>query len=273
MPYAASENPRQRLDLLLPKKPNTDKPLPLIAFIHGGGWRGGDKRRGLSRVVEFVESGDYAGVSIGYRLTDEAIWPAQIHDCKAAIRWIRANAKKYRLDPDRIGVMGTSAGGHLVAMLGTSDGVKELEGDLGNHKGISSRVACVVDLFGPTELLAMSQFPGRMDPDAPNSAESRLVGGPLQQNKEIARSASATSYVSADDAPFLFIHGTKDPVVPLNQSERLHTALRRAKVEALFIKMDGGGHGGFHSSSLQKRIRLFYDKHLRGQDVTISEES
>ena len=163
-----------------------------------------------------VESGEYIGASVGYRLSDEAIWPAQLHDCKAAIRWLRANAKKYNLDPDRIGVTGTSAGGHLVAMLGTGGDVLELEGELGDHLKVSSRVNCVVDQYGPTDLLTMGGFHNNA-----NSPESKLLGGAVQDNKKAARNASPTSYVSKDDPPVLLIHGTNDPVVPFNQSELL----------------------------------------------------
>src|SRR5439155_1536905 len=115
IPYAGTNNSRQRLDLYLPKNPQSNKPLALVVFIHGGGWQNGDKRGGFGTVVPLVETGEYAGASVGYRLSGEAVWPAQIHDCKAAIRWLKANAKKYNLDPDRIGVTGSSAGGHLVA--------------------------------------------------------------------------------------------------------------------------------------------------------------
>ena len=140
LPYADNDNPRQQLDLLLPERPADEKPLPVVVFIHGGAWRGGDRKGGQRMVAPLVAAGDYAGASVGYRLSGEAIWPAQIHDCKAAIRWLRANAKKYNLDPDKIAVWGASAGGHLVAMLGTSGGVKELEGTLGKHTDQSSRV-------------------------------------------------------------------------------------------------------------------------------------
>ena len=151
IPYAGTDNPRQRLDLYVPKIPKADKPLPVVVFIHGGGWQAGDKRGGFGTVRPLVMTGEYAGVSVGYRLTGEAIWPAQIHDCKAAIRWLRANASKYNLDPVQIAVTGNSAGGHLVAMLGTSGDVPELEGTLGEYLKESSRVACVVDQDGPTE--------------------------------------------------------------------------------------------------------------------------
>jgi uncharacterized sulfatase len=271
LPYAGTDNPRQRLDLLLPKSPRNDKPLPVIAFIHGGAWQGGDKRDRLSALVGFVRGGEYAGVTIGYRLSREATWPAQIHDCKAAIRWVRSHAPKYRLDPDRIGVMGPSAGGHLVALLGTSGGVMALEGELGEYRSTSSRVSCVVDEFGPSELLALGRSAG-LDHDSPNSPESRLVGGPVQERKVVARSASPVNYATPDDPPFLIVHGTADPLVPFDQSKRLHDALRRVGVEALLIQVIEGGHGGFRSPELQRRINRFFDKHLLGREVTISQE-
>jgi len=271
LPYAATDNPRQRLDLLLPKTRKSTKPLPVIAFIHGGGWRNGNKTSGRSRVMRFAASGEYAGVSIGYRLTGEAIWPAQIHDCKAAIRWIRANAKKYNLDPNRIAVMGSSAGGHLVAMLGTSGDVKQLEGTLGQHKGVSSRVTCVVDLYGPSDFLTIGRYPSRLKHDSPNSPEAKLLGGAIADKKPAAREASPTTWVSADDPPFLIIHGTKDPVVPVDQSERLAEVLRKQHVQTLFIHVSEGAHGRFRSTELDRRIGLFFDRHLRGRKVDIPE--
>lgn len=266
IPYAATDNPRQKLDLYLPKTRMDDKPLPVVVFIHGGAWQAGDKRGGFGTVAPLVESGEYAGVSVGYRLTGEAIWPAQIHDCKAAIRWLRANAKKYNLDPDKIGVTGTSAGGHLVAMLGTSGDVKELEGKLGEHLSESSRVTCVVDQFGPTDLLAMGGSHNN-----PNSPESKLVGGAVQETQKVAREASATTHVSKDDPPFMLLHGTNDNVVPFNQSELLHEALRKGGVESMLVPVEGAGHG-FRTNEVAQRLRQFFDKHLRGKDVKISAE-
>ena len=150
----------------------------------------------------------YAVASINYRLSQHAVFPAQIEDCKAAIRWLRANAAKYHLDPDHIGVWGASAGGHLVALLGTTGSVKELEGKGGNLDQ-SSRVQCVVDWFGPTDLATMGG-----SHDKPGSPESRLIGGPVQENKEKARKASPLTYVSKDSAPFLIMHGDQDNTVP-----------------------------------------------------------
>lgn len=272
VPYAGTDNPRQALDLVLPKEPVAGKKLPVVVYIHGGAWLGGDKAGGIGRVVPYVASGEFAGASIGYRLTGEASWPAQIHDCKAAIRWIRANADRYGLDPDRIGVMGSSAGGHLVAMLGTSGDVSVLEGDLGEHDATSSRVTCVVDEFGPSELLMMGKFPSQLDHEAPDSPESRLLGGPILEREELAKAASPITYVSKDDPPFLIIHGTKDPTVPFDQSERLQAALEKAGVPSLFIRVTDGGHGGFRNPELDRRTRRFLAKHLLGRDAEISVE-
>ena len=167
---------RQKLDLYLPEK--ADGPLPVIVWVHGGGWLAGSKDGG-GPALPFVGKG-YAVAAINYRLSQHAKFPAQIEDCKAAIRWLRANAKTYNLDPDHIGVWGASAGGHLVALLGTSGDVKELEGKEGNTDQ-SSRVQAVVDWFGPTDLTKMGG-----SHDQPNSPEARLFGGPVQENKEKA---------------------------------------------------------------------------------------
>jgi acetyl esterase/lipase len=178
---------------------------------------------------------------------------------------LRANAKKYNFDPDRIGVTGGSAGGHLVAMLGTSGGISALEGNLGENTGISSNVACVVDQFGPADLLTMGERYNRAE-----SPVGKLIGGPVPENKDKARDASPTTFVSSDDPPFLMIHGTNDQVVPFSQSEELLAALRKAGVEAVLIPVEGGGHGNFGTPEASERMRLFFDKHLLGKEVSIS---
>jgi acetyl esterase/lipase len=266
--YAGTDNPRQTLNLLLPETRKT-KLLPVVVFIHGGGWQNGDKRSGTRQLTRFVENGEYAGVSIGYRLTNEAHWPAQIHDCKAAIRWIRGNAGKYSLDPEHIGVFGTSAGGHLVAILGTSGGIGDLEGQLGSYKKFSSNVSCVGNFFGPSALLEMSRFPSRIDHDAAGSPESKLVGGPLQETRKVALSASPITHVSKDDPPMLSIHGTDDQLVPYNQSVILDQALRKAGCNSTFITVKGGGHGGFNSPEIDKRLTAFFSRHLLGSTLKI----
>jgi acetyl esterase/lipase len=231
----------------------------------------GDKSMGLREIAGLVASGHYAGASINYRLSGEAVWPAQIHDCKAAVRWIRGNAAKYHLDPERLGAIGSSAGGHLAAMLGTSGDVPELEGSIGPHLQSSSRVIAVVDQFGPAELLAMAEHQQGRTANDPSSPESLLIGGPLQENPEKARAASPLTYVSTDDPPFLILHGTEDPLVPFDQSERLSRALKAAHVDVTFIPITGAGHGGFSNPEVARRIQQFFDKHLRHvRDITIS---
>ncbi len=222
---------------------------------------------GASAIISLVSSGDYAGVSINYRLSGEAVWPSQIFDCKAAIRWVRAHATEYHLDPDRIGVIGGSAGGHLAAMLGTSVGVEALEGDVGTHKGLSTKVRCVVDEFGPSDLLAMG---GNHD-DA-NSPEALLIGGALQAHQDAARAASPITYVTRDDPPFLILHGDADPLVPFTQSERLSRALKSAGVDCTFIPVLGAGHGDFRNPEVFRRIHMFFDRHLLERPATISSE-
>lgn len=264
LPYAEPENPRQKLDLFLPKDRKGEKPLPVIVFIHGGGWRGGDKNSGIGHVGRFVQSGEYAGASIGYRLTDEAQWPAQIHDCKAAIRWIKAHAKEYNLDATKIGVWGTSAGGHLVSFLGTSGDVKELEGTLGKHLDQNSAVTCVMNFFGPENFLSMIRQPSTMDrTQGKDYPEALLLGGPVPEKEEAAREASPVTHVSKGDAAFFTAHGTKDPLVPYAQAQEIHAALQKAGVPSLLQEMTNGGHG-FKSPILDERVKQFFDLHLRG---------
>lgn len=259
------------LHLLLPREPRT-KPLPVVVFIHGGAWRGGSRDVGISALAPLVASGHYAGVSVGYRLSQEAIWPAQIHDCKAAIRWVRAQAAKYGFDPNKIGVWGSSAGGHLVSLLGTSGDVEELEGENGSP-GFSSRVQCVVDFCGPSDFLEFAKFKRTALPPtaSPDSPESLLLGGPVLERQEAARQASPVTYASADDPPFLIVHGTDDPLVPFSQGELLYAALKKAGAKPLLVKIEGGGHG-IGGPEVSKRVRAFLDKHLRGLELEVSDE-
>jgi len=269
IPYADTPDAAQRLDLYLPATRASDKPLPIIVFIHGGAWLGGNKASGRASVLHFVSSGQYAAASVEYRLSQQARWPAQIEDCKAAIRWIKAHAKEHGLDPEKIGVWGTSAGGHLVAMLGVTGDVKDLEGMLGKHLDQSSRVTCVADYFGPTNLLTMGDFPSKMAHNAADSPESKLIGGALQEHKDKARSASPITYVTSDDAAFFIAHGTADPLVPFNQTETFAAALEKSKVPVYVETIEEGGHGGFEGPKLNARLQTFFDKYLRGVDTTI----
>jgi acetyl esterase/lipase len=253
--YVPGGHARNKLDLYLPAK--TGHGLPVIVWIHGGGWAWGDKADDFP-AISFVNKG-FAVASINYRFTHHAIFPAQIEDCKAAIRWLRANAKKYSLDPNHIGVWGASAGGHLVSLLGTSGGVKELEGKGGNLDQ-SSRVQCVVDFFGPSDFTKMGGWQ-----DKPDSPMAHLVGGPVRDKKEAAARANPITYISKDAPPFLIVHGDKDPAVPMIQSELLDEALRKAGVESTLIRVVGGAHGGpgFINAENRKKIEAFFEKHLK----------
>lgn len=252
--YVPGGHARQKLDLYLPSK--ADHPLPVVVWIHGGGWTGGSKD-GCPAV--FLVTKGFAVASINYRLSQHAVFPAQIEDCKAAIRWLRANAKKYNLDASRVGVWGASAGGHLVALLGTTGDVKELEGNEGNLDQ-SSRVQCVVDWFGPTDLTKTDAVGEKA-----RSAVTGLLGGPLEEKKEKALLASPVHYVSKDDAPILIMHGDKDEIVPIAQSELLDKVLRQTGVQCTFVCIPGNGHGGRGFASLQTRetIEQFFEKHLK----------
>jgi acetyl esterase/lipase len=226
------------LDLYLPEK--SDKPLPLIVWIHGGAWMAGSKD-GPSPALRFTKDG-YAVAQVGYRLSQEAKFPAQIYDCKAAVRWLRANAAKYNLDSNKFVAWGASAGGHLVALLGTSGGVAELEGNDNDLKE-SSRVQAVVDWFGPTDFLHIGDAESDIRHTASDSPESKLIGGAILENKDKAAKASPITYVSKDAPPFLIMHGDRDRTVPFNQSELLYAALKKAGVDATFVPMKGAGHG------------------------------
>jgi acetyl esterase/lipase len=271
-PYAGNDNPMQCVDLYLPKHRTSDKPLPVIAYIHGGGWLTGHRIGGFAGLIRLVQGGDYAGVSIGYRLGSEVHWPAQIYDCKAAIRWIRGHAKQFNLDPDKIAISGNSAGGHLASLLGTSGDVKELEGDLGEWTRESSRVACVVDLCGPEDLTQPLTFDKLGHPWVNDPATIGLLGGTYEEKHAEAVAASPVTWVSADDPPFFIAQGTKDERVTYAHSEALHTALQKAGVKSYLIPITGGGHGAVSNTEIQKRAEQFVDLYLRGIPAEISTE-
>ena len=215
--------------------------MPAVLTIHGGGWAGGTHRGYLPLGV--VKAG-YFIAAVEYRLSGEAPWPAQIEDCKAAVRWLRANAAKYHVDPNRIGCMGHSAGGHLVACLGTLGDVAELEGKGGNE-GVSSKVQAVVDEAGPTDFTpAAAPAVGTLPKDGKdNPGLVKLFGGTYAEKKGAWEMASPALRVKAGDPPFLVVHGEIDHLVPINQAERMIAALKKAEVPVEVIRVKGGGHG------------------------------
>jgi acetyl esterase/lipase len=261
--YGTGGSSPLKLDLLL-LRTRAATPQPCVVFIHGGGWEAGDKGGGQPLGFELAKRG-FVHASINYRLSGEATFPAQIEDCKCAIRFLRAHAREYNIDPTRIGVYGTSAGGHLAALLGVSAGIEQFEGK-GGWNDQSSSVVAVVDGFGPADLSLLLQHPGTGGPRQaagvrPASPAAKLLGGPPEQRGELARLASPVSHVDKSDPPFLIVHGTEDRVVPLRQSQLLHDALRKAGVDSTLEMIEGGGHS-LAGPGVNAKIIAFLEKHL-----------
>lgn len=266
--YVADGGARQKLDLFVPE--TGEGPWPVIVWVHGGAWLAGSKADCLALRQGLTQRG-YAVASIGYRLSSDALFPAQIQDCKAAIRWLRAHAKAYHLDPARFGAWGSSAGGHLVALLGTSGSVKAF--DVGENLAESSRVQAVCDYYGPTDLLRMdahSHATARFSHDAENSPESRLIGGAIQKNQEKAVAANPITYVTVDVPPFLIVHGDADPVVPYGQSELLFAALKNVGAAVQLHTIQGAGHGqGFGGTNIDQMVVGFFDRCLKNATLPV----
>ncbi len=239
-----------RLDIYLPEKGTG--PFPAIVYIYGSAWFSNNLKASAGMFSPSLLKAGFAVVAINHRGSREAIFPAQIQDAKAAIRFIRANAATYNLDPGWIGVTGGSSGGHLTALLGTSGGVKkhmvgsatcDLEGSLGNHTGTDSSVQAACDWFGPTDFRTMDSCGSQMNHDAADSPESTLIGGAIQENPDKCALANPATYVDAEDPPFLIFHGNADPLVPSCQSDLLHKRLIEAGVDSTYVQVSKAGHG------------------------------
>ncbi len=228
VPYGEGGGHLLYLDIYRPLQPIAT-PTPAVVFVHGGGWSQGDKYP--SKVTLLARAGFFC-VSINYRLSGEARFPAAVEDAKCAVRWLRANAARYGVDPDAIGAWGSSAGGHLVLMLGCADGSAGLEGS-GGWAGVSSRVQAVCDYFGPADLSTAFG----------DTAVPAFLGASLAADPDLYRRASPISYVSADDPPLLMVHGDKDTVVPLGQSQRMLAACQAQGLTARLIVVHNAGHG------------------------------
>ena len=250
--YAKPAGRSLKLDLYIPK--SVAKPMPVVMWVHGGGWREGTKD--IPMVLPLVPLG-FAVASIDYRLSQEAKFPAQIYDCKAAVRWLRQHGPEYGLDPGRIGAAGASAGGHLVALLGTTGDDASLDGPEGSA-GVSSRVQAVCDFFGPTNLTDL----GSEYSKSQVNLVANLLGGSINQNWDEARAASPIFHVDRNSAPFFIAHGDSDPVVPLEQSEELNAALKSAGVPSTLYVVKGGGHG-FDDPAAFGGAVAFLQKYLR----------
>lgn len=270
--YVPDGDAAQKLDLYLPEKP-PEKPLPVIVWVHGGAWRAGTKTGGPA--IGLAAKG-YAVASVEYRFVPKFLYPAQIQDCQAAVRWLRANRAKYNIDPDHFGAFGASAGGHLVALMGTAGGKKAFP-PIGGNEDQSDRVQAVCDLYGPTDFFTVAQ---QADEDkgvkniwefnTPKDPYAVLIGAKLD-DKAKTDAVSPVHFVSKDSPPFLIIHGSKDALVPYAQSVELESLLKKAGVSVLLQRLPNSPHGGpvFNRPQITKLIQAFFDKHLKGSDAPV----
>lgn len=229
---------------------------PALLMIHGGGWSAGNKGVYAGAAPTFTREG-FTVISIGYRLAPKYPYPAQVDDVQRAVRWVRSQGKELNIDPERIGAMGHSAGGHLVQMLGVRDTRDNSDAALARY---GSRVKCVVNVFGPTDLTSASF------PDVSNGILRNFLGKTRAEDPAIYRDASPMTFLDKTSAPTLFCHGTEDPLVPLSQSVLCMEALRRAGVEANIVVVEGAGHGWRNDSpggiQVNQATMEFLKKHL-----------
>lgn len=255
--YANSGGEHLALDLARPKTPQGLSPA--ILCIHGGGFRAGNREHHDQLCIRLAQRG-YVAATVTYRLAPKHQFPAAVHDVKAAVRWLRANAAKYGIDPERIGTTGDSAGGHLALMLGLTGDVKDLDGKVGGNLDQSSRVSCVVDVYGPSDFT--KSYGKSVD-----AAEvlPLFLGGDLQSARHRHILASPLYWVTPNAAPTLAIHGTQDKYVAFEQAQWIVDRLRAADVEAELLTMEGAGHGfkGEDAKRAQEAMFAFFDKHLK----------
>jgi acetyl esterase/lipase len=260
-PPSSTAGSAHLLDIYIPMLAKA--PTPLIVFIHGGAWLQGSKDEAPGTLL--CRQG-FAVASINYRLTQEAPFPAQIEDCKAAIRFLRANASKYNIDPKRVGVWGVSAGGHLAALLGTSCGVKALEGNLGNPD-VDSCVQAVCDWCGPSDLVSVAGQAGsrtKIDYESAQGPVAKLLGGLQTDRRDLAIAASPVTYVDKTDPPFLIEHGDIDDLVPFAQSQELEEKLTQAGVPNKLFVIKGGGHSFSNEEEFNHVGEFFKETLIKG---------
>jgi acetyl esterase/lipase len=257
--YARAPEQPLLLDIYLPEKTATTPPL--LIYVHGGAWRAGDKKD--VPILPLVDRG-FAVASIEYRLTPVTPFPANIHDIKAAIRFLRAKAGEYGYDPKRFVIVGSSAGAHLAALAGVSNGEKELEGSLGSFLNQSSDVQAVVSFFGASNLqtILKQSTPRGLEMRVP--ALQLLLGGQPDEVSALAKLASPVSHVDKNDPPLLLIHGDQDPQMPINQSHELAGVYEKLKLPVRFEVVHGGGHGGkeFYDAERLSIVAEFVQKCL-----------
>ena len=250
-----------KLNLSRPKNPASKK-LPCVVVIHGGGWAGGDRTNHDDLTWKFAQQG-YVSATIGYRLAPKHRFPAQVNDVKCAVRFLRAHADEYGIDPDHFGAIGFSAGGHLSMMLGLTDKKDGLEGD-GGSPDQSSKVQAVVSFFGPTNLLAddiPQQVLGILD---------QFIGGTKSEKQDDYRKASPITYVTPDDAPMLLFQGTKDPLVPHTQTYPMLEAMTKNGIPGRIELLIGASHGWSDPELRRTAVSsfAFFDDHLKAKPGT-----
>lgn len=250
----------QHLQLNLARPKAGDGPFPTVMCIHGGGFSGGRREKYDELCVRLADRG-YVAATVSYRLAPKYPFPAAVHDTKSAVRWLRANARAYGIDPQRIGVTGSSAGGHLAAFLGVTGGVRSLEGE-GEHLDQSSRVACVVNVYGPSDLT--KSYGKSLNA---HEALPRFLGGDLSTARRNHVLASPLYWVTPEAAPTLCIHGTRDEYVAYEQAEWLVARLKAADVEAELLTLPEAGHGfkGEDAIAADRALLAFFDKHLKSR--------
>jgi acetyl esterase/lipase len=254
--YAVAGNQSLKLDIYEPRNPQGR--LPVVVWIHGGAWKSGGK---YPCPIAFMAAQNLAIVSIDYRLSQVAPFPAQIYDCKGAIRWLRAHANEYDLDSNHICIFGASAGGQLALLLADTPGNSKLEGKVGGNLNFSSRVQCVCAFYPPTDLNRLVSDPATRND--PNGDVARLIGSAVAQNVDKAIAASPLTYVSKDCAPVFLMHGGADKLVPPDQSVIFYGALVKAGVDARLEIIAGKGHGIIVPPNVAKEILRFVGKYLK----------
>jgi acetyl esterase/lipase len=254
--YGKGGDTELKLNLAMPK--TGDGPFPAVVCVHGGAWQAGN-RTNLDKLSELLAEKGYVAVTVSYRLAPAAKFPAQIEDCKAAVRWLRANAKKYKIDPDHIGATGFSAGGHLVCLLGLTGKDDGLEGTGGNADQ-SSKVQAVASFFGPTDLATKT-----WNDDAEKRFFVPFLGDTFASKPELYKRASPVTYVKKGAPPFLFFHGTEDKLVDVKQSRLLSAKLKEVGGSTKVVELEGAGHG-WGEPKLQQTIdqmQSFFDENLK----------
>ena len=244
-----------KLDLYLPKKV---KGSNLVVWIHGGGWYKGSKN---DCKIKWLTNHGYSVASISYRLSQIAKFPAQIHDCKGAIRWLKSQGKKFGYDSSEIVAAGASAGGYLATLLGTSHGVKQLEGEVGGNLEMQSSLSGIINFYGPTDFILRS----KTQPHRANKVGSvvyNLLGGGANKRVKLATLASPVYHVTKNDPPILIFHGDKDTTVLIDQADAITNAYKKMNLSVDMNTLPGKKHGGneFYTGENRKKVLQFLSK-------------